>query len=594
MNFRRFVPIFEWLPRYQGQQFKGDVAAGLTVGVMLIPQGMAYAMLAGLPPIYGLYSAIIPLVVYAIFGTSRQLSVGPGAMIALLVSSGVGKLAETGGENFIALAILLALMVGVIQLLLGLLRLGFLVNFLSHPVVSGFTSAAALIIGMSQLKHLLGIEMVRSEYIYTIVGSAVENLPQTHVPTLLLGLAGMVVILLIKRYAKIVPGALVAVILGIAAVTVLGLAATGMKIVGEVPGGLPVPSMPLDIGDPTPLLANIRALLPIAFTIALVGFMQSIAIAKAMHARHKDYQLRANQELIGLGFANIFGSVFNAFPVSGGLSRSAVNDQSGARTGMASIISAGFIGLTLLFLTPLFYYLPQAILASVIMVAVFGLIDIKEVRHLWKTDRVDLALLLATFGLTLAFGIELGIGAGVALSLIMVIYRSAYPHVAELGRLGTSMHYRNVHRFPEVEQRPDVLILRFDAQLYFANAGYLRDKLEQLARKKGEPLKLIVLNAESISFMDSSAVHTIKDLVADYRASGIELVLAGVIGPVRDILFKSGLAELLGEDGMFVHCSDAVDFYDRRFAAQAGEDPKSQRSGHSDAARQTNLRKKDH
>jgi SulP family sulfate permease len=591
MNFRRFVPITEWLPRYQGQQLRGDVAAGLTVGVMLIPQGMAYAMLAGLPPIYGLYASIVPLVVYAIFGTSRQLSVGPGAMIALLVSSGVAKLAETGSENFIALAILLALMVGVIQLLLGVLRLGFLVNFLSHPVVSGFTSAAALIIGMSQLKHLLGIEMQRSEYIYVIVRSAAENLSGTHVPTLLLGLAGMATILLIKRYAKVIPGALVAVILGIVAVVVLGLAATGMKIVGDVPSGLPMPSLPMDLSDPAPLLVQVRSLLPIAFTIALVGFMQSIAISKAIHSKHKDYELRANQELVGLGFANILGSLFSAFPVSGGLSRSAVNDQSGARTGMASIISAGFIALTLLFLTPLFYYLPQAILASVIMVAVFSLIDVKEFRHLWKTDRVDLALLVATFGLTLAFGIELGIGAGVALSLAMVIYRSAYPHVAELGRLDKSMHYRNVARFPAVEQRADVLILRFDAQLFFANAGYLRDKLDQLARKKGDSLKLIVLNAESISFMDSSAVHTIKDLIEEYRGVGVELVLAGVIGPVRDILFKSGLAELLGENGMFVHTSDAVEYYDRHLADLEDNNDASQRASHSGAARQTNLKK---
>ncbi|MEM0995826.1 MAG: solute carrier family 26 protein [Bacteroidota bacterium] len=583
MNLRRYIPLLSWLPGYHRRQFRGDVTAGLTVGVMLIPQGMAYAMLAGMPPIYGLYASIIPLILYAIFGTSRQLAVGPVAMVALLISSGVGKLAETGSETFIELAILLALMVGVLQFMLGVFRLGFLVNFLSHPVISGFTSAAALIIGLSQLKHLLGVDIPRSHHIHKILIAAGEQIAEIHLPTLILGGIAIGVILLIKRYLKKIPGPLVAVVLGILAVVGMGLAEGGMKIVGEVPSGLPVPTLPTVDGD------ALASLVPIALTIGLVGFMESIAVAKAIQAKHKDYEIDANQELIGLGLANIGGALFRSFPTTGGFSRTAVNDQAGAQTGLASIISAGFIALTLLFLTPLFYYLPKAILASVIMVAVFGLIDFKEMRHLWKTDRVDLGLLLATFLATLVLGIELGIGVGVALSLIMVIYRSAYPHVAELGRLAGTPYYRNVDRFPDAEQRADVLVVRFDAQMYFANAGFFRDKIDQLARSKGAALKLIVLNAESITFMDSSAVEMLKEMVRDYRNAGVSLALASVIGPVRDILFRSGLVEVLGPDAVFVHCSDAVDYYDRRRQTDPDRAEAIARKPYAKAALQTNV-----
>lgn len=530
------------------------MSAGLTVGVMLIPQGMAYALLAGVPPIYGLYASTLPLILYAIFGTSRQLAVGPVAMVALLIATGVSNLAEPGSDEFIELAILLALMVGSIQLLLGLFRLGFMVNFLSHPVISGFTSAAALIIGFSQLKHLLGIDLPRSSHVHEILINAVKNIEQVNVPTIVIGAVGIVIILLSKK--KRLPGPLLAVIMGILAVYWFQLQRLGVRIVMEVPQGLPDFSVPI-IDN-----LSITLLLPAALTIALVGFMESIAVAKAIQAKHKNYQLDANQELIGLGMANIVGSFFKAFPTVGGFSRTAVNDQAGAKTALASIISALLIVLTLLFLTPLFYYLPQAVLASVIMVAVFGLVDFGEAIHLWKTDRTDFYMLLVTFLATLVLGIELGIVVGILLSLAMVIFRAAYPHIASLGQVPGTHYYRNVNRFKNVVQRNDILVVRFDAPLFFANTNYFQEHLARLTAQKGEKLKLMVLNAEAISTMDSSAVHMLSEIIHEYRNKGIEIYLAAVIGPVRDVLFQSGLIDLIGIENLFVHVYDAVAHFD--------------------------------
>lgn len=560
MNWKQYIPIAGWLPTYGKNELRGDLSAGLTVGVMLIPQGMAYSMIAGLPPIYGLYASILPLILYAIFGTSRQLAVGPVAMVSLLVAAGVGEVLSGMSstdpaymQQFIELAILLALMVGVLQLALGLFRLGFLVNFLSHPVISGFTSAAALIIGFSQLKHLLGINIPRSNYIHEILGDAIANISAVSVPTLLIGVTGILLILGIKKWVKAIPGPLVAVVFGILAVWLLGLGET-VKIVGTVPEGLPAPSMPvLEWG-------RIEALIPTALTIGLVGFMESIAVAKAIQAKHKNYKIVPNQELIGLGLANIGGAFFKAFPTTGGFSRTAVNDQAGAKTGMASIISAVLIALTLLFLTPLFYFLPKAILASVIMVAVFGLIDWKEAVHLWKSKKDDFAMLLVTFLATLSLGIEEGILIGVVLSLGMVIYRSSYPHMAVLGLVPGTTQYRNVNRFKQVELQEGILIIRLDAQLYFANLNFFREKIDSLIEAHEGPVKQLIIDAAAINSVDSSAIHALEDMYKDYKKAGINIYFTGVKGPVRDVLEKGGFTQKIGDNSFFLRVHDAVLF----------------------------------
>ena len=306
--------------------------------------------------------------------------------------------------------------------------------------------------------------------------------------------------------------------------------------------------------------AAIKSLLPIALTIALVGFMESIAVAKAIQARHKNYKVVANQEMIGLGMANIGGAFFQAFPTTGGFSRTAVNDQAGAQTGMASIISATLIALTLLFLTPLFYYLPQAVLASVIMVAVFGLIDYREAIHLWHSKRDDFLMLLATFGATLSLGIEEGILTGVVLSLAMVIYRSSYPHIAVLGRVPETTQYRNVDRFSDVEVREDTLIVRMDAQFYFANVQFFKSRLDEWIAQKGGKLKYLIIHASTINSIDSTAMHALEEWVNEYRQQGIELFFTNLKGPVRDALQRSKLIDKIGKDHFFLRVHDAVSY----------------------------------
>jgi SulP family sulfate permease len=573
MRLKAYLPITQWLPNYSTKNLQGDISAGLTVGVMLIPQGMAYAMIAGLPPIYGLYASTIPLIIYAILGTSRQLAVGPVAMVSLLTAAGIGAIAEGGTEMYIALAVALGLFVGLIQFFLGVFKLGFLVNFLSHPVISGFTSAAALIIGLSQLKHLLGVDLARSHHVHEILIQAFEKIGEINWAAFGIGIGGIVLIMAAKRINKRLPGPLLAVVFGILSVWGFGLTDMGVKIVGTVPDGLPsfiVPQLSMD---------NFNALLPIALTIALVSFMESIAVAKAIQAKHKDYKISANQELIALGAANIGGSFFQSYPVTGGFSRTAVNDQAGAKTGLAAIISALLIALTLLFLTPLFYYLPNAILASVIMVAVFGLIDIKEARHLWSTDRADFWMLIATFAGTLTLGIEQGILIGVSLSLIMLIFRTTMPHFPILGKIPNESHYKNVSRFKDLKQREDILIMRFDARLYFANISFFKEKIESEIEKRKDTLKLFILDANSINAIDSSGAHAIEDILDYCTELGIQFYMTSVKGPLRDKLEQTHLDEKIGKEHFFMRIQHAVDTFDdkstdlyREYVLQTNED----------------------
>ena len=554
MNIKQFIPALEWLPNYNKENFKGDLSAGLTVGVMLIPQGMAYAMIAGLPPIYGLYASTVPMIIYAFFGTSRQLAVGPVAMDSLLTAAGVSAIAAVGSDAYISLAISLAIMVGAIQLLLGIFRLGFLVNFLSHPVISGFTSAAALIIGLSQLKHLLGIDIPRTNHIYEIIKYAFDKFDQINWETFAIGVGGIVLIKTVKKINKAIPGPLVVVLFGILAVWGFGLVDKGVKIVGTVPSGLP------KFGLPQLDFASMELLIPTALAIALVSFMESIAVAKAVQSKHKNYKVVPNQELIALGLSNLGGALFQSYQVTGGFSRTAVNDQAGAKTPIAAIISASLIVLTLLFLTPLFYFLPKAVLASVIMVAVFGLIDTKEAKSLWHSNRTDFWMLVVTFIATLSFGIQQGIGVGVILSLAMVIFRTTRPHTAILGRVpGTSL-YRNVDRFEGLEQREDMIILRFDAQLYFANCNFFKETLENILIEN-EKLKVLILDCESVNQMDSSAVHALEEVIDDYRANGKDIYFSAVKGPVRDALTKAHLMEKIGANNFFMSKQEAVDAF---------------------------------
>ena len=551
---KRYFPILQWLPSYKKSYLSGDVGAGLTVGIMLIPQGMAYAMIAGLPPVFGLYASLIPQIIYAILGTSRQLAVGPVAMDSLLVASGLGALALSGIDEYIAMAIFLALFMGLIQLGLGLLRMGFLVNFLSKPVISGFTSAAAIIIGLSQLKHLLGTSIQSSNQIHFLLKNALATITDTNMITLAIGVIAIVLIKSIKKIDSRIPAALVVVVVGVLGIYFLGLNDLGVKIVGEVPSGLPTFQVPsIDY-------SRVSELLPIAMTLALIAFMEAISVAKAIEEKHQGYQVDPNQELIALGTSNILGSFFQSYPTTGGFSRTAVNDQAGAKTGVAPIVSAVVVGLTLMFLTPLFYYLPNAVLAAIIMVAVFGLIDIKYPIDLFKNRRDEFYLLLATFLITLTVGIKEGILLGVLISLLLLVYRTSRPHIAVLGRIRNTDYFKNIARFPEdTETFKEFLIIRFDAQLYFGNREYFKNELQNQLDKKGPEVKYVILNAEAINYIDSSAVHMLRQLINELKNKGIKLVVAGAIGPARDIFYSSGLINEIGKDNFFVKTNEAFE-----------------------------------
>ncbi|MCC5931686.1 MAG: solute carrier family 26 protein [Cyclobacteriaceae bacterium] len=553
----RFFPVFTWATEYKQEFLKGDISAGLTVGIMLIPQGMAYALLAGLEPIHGLYAVTVPLILYALFGTSRQLAVGPVAMVSLLTAAGIGALSPETPQLYLLYALTIAFLVGIIQAGMGLLRLGFLVNFISHPVISGFTSAAAIIIGLSQIKHLFRINLPRSEHVQDMLIAIYYNIADIHWITFIIGIAGIIIIKYGKKIHNAIPTPLVAVVLGILAVHFFNLSELGVSIVGVVPEGLPTFSSPSFNMD------TWKTLMPIAATIAFVGFAESYAIAKTIQSKHKSYKLDPNQELIGLGMANFGAAFFQGYPVTGGFSRTAVNDQAGAKTALASIISALLIIFTLLFLTELFYNLPNAILAAVVLVAVSGLVNVKEPFELWKKDKSDFAMLISTFLITLTLGIETGIIAGMVLSLVMVIYRASRPHMARLGRVPGTNVYRNIKRFKNLEMRKEVIMVRIDGPIYFANIDFIIEKLNRWIAEDMDELKMVILNMESIISIDSTGAHVLNEWIIDRRKEGLDVCMSGAKGPVRDALNRWGIIECLGTDHVFIDSDQAMSFLDK-------------------------------
>lgn len=552
---KQLIPILEWLPNYKSSQFRGDFIAGITVAIVLIPQGIAYALIAGLPPIYGLYCALVPQVMYAIFGSSRQVAIGPVAMDSLIVATGVSTIALTGSESYIAIAILLALVVGAIQFLMGVFRLGFIVNFLSRPVIIGFTSAVALTIGLNQFRNLLGVDFIQSDQIHILFEDIWERISEYNLNTTIIGVLASILIIIFRKISKKIPNALIVVGLGILIIRYFGVQLQDVAIVKDIPSGLP------EFTAPNIDFELIRELMPIALTLVMVGYLETISIGKTLEAKQDDYRIRPNQELIALGLSNMAGSFFKAYPSTSSFSRSAINQESGATTGMSSLISVIVVVLTLLFLTPIFYHLPKTVLAAIIIVAVFGLINIREAKQLWKSNNLDFWLLLVTFLSTIIFGIEYGIIAGVGLSLIILIFRTSRPYVTELGKVPESNFYRNRNRFEEVIIEDDVLIFRFDAQLFYANSSYFRDTLDEMAAKKGKALKLIVIDGESINRVDSTGVEMLKERIKYYRKRRIDFYFAGIKGPVRDVLFRGGILEVSDINDFFMRPNGAVNFY---------------------------------
>lgn len=546
------MPVLQWLPGYRRRYLRGDVLAGVTVAMMLIPQAMSYAMLAGLPPYVGLYASVVPLLLYAVFGTSRELAVGPTALQALLVASGLAVLSDGSASQYLALAVMLALMVGLIELVMGLCRLGYLANFLSQPVISGFTSAAALIIGFSQLQHLIGVDLPRGDNLMVLIWLTLQQWQDLNPVALLIGASSIGLLVLLRWLNPLIPGPLLVVALATLVVWLLRLdAQAGIDIVGAVPTGLPSPALPMIEWG---LVVD---LIPIALTIALIGLVESIAVARRI-ANERGYDVSPDRELVALGVANMGAAVSQSMPVTGSFSRSAVNTRAGARTGLAGMVTALLIAGVLLAGTPLLYFIPAAALAAVIMVAIAGLLDFRMAGRLWRVRRDDLVMWAIAFGGTLLLGVQAGIVLAVMASLLWFVIRTTRPHFAVLGRLPGSDSYRNVKRYPEVDTFPGVLIVRFDAQFYFGNVAFLKDTLRRLETQRSEPLNALVLDAAAVNQLDYSADVMLHELLRDYQARGIGLFLANVKGPVRDVMDRSGFSRALGEEHFFISTEAAV------------------------------------
>jgi len=566
LKLSRYIPILQWGLHYQAADLVGDITAGIIVTSLLIPQSMAYAMLANLPPQMGLYASILPLLLYGIFGSSKGLAVGPAAVDSLIVGVGLLQFATRDTPEFFMLAISLAMLVGLLQIIMGVLRLGFIVNFLSYPVLSGFLNAAALTIILSQIKHIFGVQLPRSDNFFIGIYNLIQSLGQTNLVTFLLGLASIGLLLWFQQNlanilqrrnfspSVILPitkaGPLAIVILGTLTAWLFKLdQVAGVKVVGGIPQGLPA------LGLPNLSVEIIRELFPLALILSLVGFVECIATAKSL-ASKRGQDVDANQELMALGMANLGSSVTGGYPVAGGLSRSVVNFSAGAKTNLSSIITAVLIAITIIFLTPLLYYLPQACLAAMIIVAISKLVTLETVKSLWQYYKPDAISFLATLIVVLVAGIETGILVGVMVSIGLYLWQTSQPHFAVVGRIGESEHFRNINRH-EVQTCPHVLAIRVDESLYFANTKALETYLIQAVAKNPE-IEHLLLICSGINFIDGSALSTLKKLIADLESRNIKFYLAEVKGPVMDGLQRGGFVEYLGSDRVFLSTDCAM------------------------------------
>ncbi|XP_010520166.1 PREDICTED: sulfate transporter 4.1, chloroplastic-like isoform X2 [Tarenaya hassleriana] len=511
-------------------------------------------------------SSFVPVFVYAIFGSSRQLAIGPVALVSLLVSNALGGIVDPSEELYTELAILLALLVGILECIMGLLRLGWLIRFISHSVISGFTSASAIVIGLSQVKYFLGYNIARDSKIVPIVESIIAGADKFQWPPFLMGSAILVILQVMKHVGKAnkelqflrAAGPLTGVVLGTTIAKIFH--PPSITLVGDIPQGLPKFSLPKDF-------SHVKTLLPTTALLTGVAILESVGIAKALAAKNR-YELDSNSELFGLGVANIFGSLFFAYPATGSFSRSAVNNESEAKSGLSGIITGIIIGCSLLFLTPVFKYIPQCALAAIVISAVSGLVDYEEAIFLWRVDKRDFTLWTITSTVTLFFGIEIGVLVGVGFSLAFVIHESANPHIAVLGRLPGTTVYRNTKQYPEAYTYNGIVIVRVDAPIYFANISYIKDRLreyevavDRCSTKRGpevERIYFVVLELSPVTHIDSSAVEALKDLYQEYKTRDIQLAISNPNKDVHLTLARSGMVELIGKEWYFVRVHDAV------------------------------------
>jgi len=547
----QYFPILQWGRTYKSETFVNDAIAAIIVTIMLIPQSLAYALLAGLPPQIGLYASILPLIIYAIFGTSRSLAVGPVAIISLMTAAAAGKFAAQGSAEYLTIAILLALLSGLMLCLMGILKFGFIANFLSHPVISGFITASGILIAVSQIKHIIGVD-ISGQTLPDIGQALIIALPQTHRPTLMIGVFSILFLFLIRRYfsrflttigvsqarAAVLSrlGPILIVILSIFVTIALKLPEKGVNIIGSIPAGIP----PLTL--PTFDIALWFTLLGSSFMIALIGFVESVSVAQTLAARQQQ-SIDPNQELIGLGASNIAAAFSGGYPVTGGFARSAVNFDAGAQTPAAGALTALGIAITTLFFTPLLYALPIATLAATIIIAVLSLINLSHIKHAWVYSKSDFIAMITTILLTLCIGIEIGVMSGVILSVGLFLLRSSRPHFAEVGRVRDTEHFRNIDRH-DVITNPQLVTLRIDESLYFANTRYLEDIIYKRVMQDNA-VKHLILMCPAVNDIDLSALESLEAINDRLQLAGITFHLSEVKGPVMDKLKRSNFLHTL-------------------------------------------------
>lgn len=550
-NIVQYIPALQWLKGYNRDQLIPDLIAAVIVTVLLIPQSLAYALLAGVPPEVGLYASILPLVAYALFGTSRTLSVGPVAIISLMTATSLGSVASEGSADYLTAATTLALLSGLFLIAMGFLKLGLITNFLSQAVISGFISASGVIIALSQLKHILGVR-AQGDTLTELIPALLGNLSAIHIPTLVIGLfvlgflylaraqaAGLLRKLGVNAHsasvlAKTAP--IFGVLISIAWVFLADMGDKGVALTGDIPAGLPTIALSLPDWD------LIKQLAMPAFLISLIGYVESVSVGKTLASKRRE-KIDPDQELLGLGAANLASAVSGGFPVTGGFSRSVVNFDAGAATQMASVFAAVGIALASIFFTPALYYLPQAALAATIIIAVLSLIDITTLKRTWRYDKSDFLAVSTTIIVTLFWGVEAGVGCGVVLSIALHMYRTSKPHIAEVGLIEGTQHFRNVRRY-QVVTVPQILTLRPDESLFFANANYLEDLVRRLVYERDEIAHVILL-CSAVNEIDYSALEMLKGLDQELNDQGIKLHLSEVKGPVMDKLKLTGLPERL-------------------------------------------------
>ncbi len=546
-HFSRYLPILDWGQRYDRTALSNDMIAAVIVTIMLIPQSLAYALLAGLPPEAGIYASIAPIILYAIFGTSRALAVGPVAVVSLLTASAIGQVAEAGTAGYAVAALTLAGLSGAFLVLLGVFRLGFLANFLSHPVIAGFITASGILIATSQLKHILGVS-AHGHTLPEMLGSIFAHLDQINWITVVIGISATAFLFWVRGNLKPLlkrlgtgpvltdllakAGPVAAVVTTTLAVWLFGLQNAGVKIVGDVPQSLP----PFTLPGLSPELVG--SLLVPAILISVIGFVESISVAQTLAAK-KRQRIDPDQELIGLGAANLGAAFTGGFPVTGGFSRSVVNFDAGAETPAAGIYTAIGLAIAALALTPLVYFLPNATLAATIIVAVLSLVDFSILSKTWGYARADFIAVAATILLTLGMGVEIGVASGVIISILLHLYKTSRPHVAEVGRVPESEHFRNVNRH-NVETDATILSLRVDESLYFVNARFLED-LVQSRVTTGCEIKHVVLMCSAVNDVDFSALESLEAINLRLTDMGVGFHLSEVKGPVMDRLKKSHL-----------------------------------------------------